>query len=217
MHNCQQYIKFLWKSRKKVKIFGDNLPDHITIDNCAFFVVTMFILLIHVIPTESVTESRMCNFSSTKKRESGTIYHEQHFNESSLILCCMMKNIRNIKENREADKLDHRYRSFDKKLNLYRSVKLNKNCCCDIEKCDKIQKHNLEAHQNLRPYEDESVHVSETSLFHLQYRKCIFLLHKICIFSKFFPRRRKRHDIVSATRMQINKIENENSANNNDM
>ena len=187
MHNCQQYITVLWKSRKKFKIFGD-LPDHITINNYAFFVVTMFILLIHVFPTESVTESRICNFSSMKKTESRTNNHEQHFNESNLIICCIMKNIRNMKENRKAEKLNHRSRSFDEKLNLYRNVEFNKNYCCDTDKCDKIQKHNLETHLNLPVNENESVHVSETLLSHLPYRKRIFLQHKRCIFPKIFLR-----------------------------
>ena len=166
MLNCQQYIKFLLKSSKKLKIFGDNLPDHITIHSYAFFVVTISILLIQVLPTESVSNRKVFHFSSVYKAKLlDTSNKTQNLKQNYVKLCYLMKHnkIWIVMESRYSLIAYHRSR-LNKNQSHYRNVSTNKCCICDIHYFDKNLKQNLEVHQNhVIGYINGCIHIPKNS------------------------------------------------------
>ena len=92
MHKCQQYIKFLLKSTKRFKIFGDSFPDQITICSNVFF--TMLILMLLVLPTESVHKSQMLDLFHKKKVGIANFSDEKQDSEGNYTFCCVLKHER---------------------------------------------------------------------------------------------------------------------------
>ena len=136
------------KNRKKLKIFGDNLQDHITIHSYAFFVVTILILLIQVLPTESVSNRKIFYFSSLYKAKLLDANNKKQDLEQNYVeLCYLMKHnkIRIVMESRDSVVSYHQSK-FNKNQSHYRNVLTNKCWIYDIRYFDKILKQNLEIH-----------------------------------------------------------------------
>ena len=138
------------KNRKKLKVFGDNLPDHITIHSYAFFVVTTLILLIHVLPTESVSNRKVFYFSSVYKAKLlDTTNKKQDLKQNYVELCYFMKNNKIRIDMERRDSLISYHRSkYNKNQSHYRNFLTNQCFTWAIRYFDKILKQNLEIHQN---------------------------------------------------------------------
>ena len=195
MLNCQQYIKFLLKKRKKLKIFGDNLPDHITIHSCSFFVVTISILLIQVLPTESVSNRKVFHFSSVNKAKLlDTSHKKQDLKQNCVELCYLMKHnkIQIVMESHDSLISYHRSK-FDKNQSQYRKDLTNKCFIYDIRYLDKILKQNLEVHQNhFIEYINGCIHIPKNSF--RDYQIILWLLKK-CELENLFIQHHKEDGI----------------------
>ena len=144
MHNCQQYIKFLLKSAKKSKIFGDNLPYHITIHSYMILFALMFILIILMPVTDTICVTQICNLPHLKQLGATSIIdREKCFKKDNLILWYDMEqqNTERLIDNRGVTISKNEFPLLNKIQQIKEIHKKSSKCfICDIRKFDKILK-----------------------------------------------------------------------------